>query len=168
MGETVYLSLGSNRGDRAFYLQQATEQLSQKAGMSLVAASSIYVSKPIGCAPECAQFLNQVLKFNCTLQPTQLLDQTERLERRLGRTVKGNNADRIIDIDIILFGDRVVKNTRLEIPHPRLTDRAFVLLPLHEIAPDAKDPRTEALLTELLARVGDQPVTPYGGISRDE
>ncbi len=168
MGETVFLSLGSNRGDRALYLQQAAEQLSQIAGMSLMAASSIYASQPIGCAPECAQFLNQVLKFDCTLQPLQLLDQTERLERRLGRTGKGDKADRIIDIDIILFGDRVVKNTRLEIPHPRLADRAFVLLPLHEIAPEAEDPRTRIRLTELLGQVGDQPVTPYGRISRDE
>lgn len=161
MGEIVYLSLGSNLGDRQACLDKATARLSQMIGLTLLGESSTYHSTPIDCAVNCPEFLNKVVKLDCTLKPVQLLDNTERLEKALGRTEKGFNVDRVIDIDIILFGDRSFKNERLEIPHPRMAQRAFVLIPLCEIAPDLIDPQTKTAFAERASQLGDQGVTLY-------
>ena len=158
MGEIVYLSLGSNLGDRESYLNRATERLANMIGLTLLAESSVYHSRPVDCEPDCPDFLNKILKLDCTLKPVQLLENTERLERSLGRTEKGFNVDRVIDIDIILFGDRIFRNERLEIPHPRMGGRAFVLMPLLEISPDIADPKTSMHCAEMLAKIGNQDV----------
>ncbi|MCP4568682.1 MAG: 2-amino-4-hydroxy-6-hydroxymethyldihydropteridine diphosphokinase [FCB group bacterium] len=161
MGEIVYLSLGSNLGDRQACLDKATARLSQMIGLTLLGESSTYYSTPIDCAVNCPEFLNKVVKLECTLKPVQLLDNTERLEKALGRTEKGFNVDRVIDIDIILFGNRNFKNERLEIPHPRMAQRAFVLIPLCEIDPDLTDPQTKTSFAERAKQLGDQGVTLY-------
>jgi len=161
MGEIVYLSLGSNLGNREMYLSKATDRLAEMIGMELMGESSIYYSRPIDCAPNCPDFLNKILKFNCTLKPVQLLDNTERMEISLGRTEKGINVDRVIDIDIILFGERTFKNERLEIPHPRMAQRVFVLKPLLEITPDLVHPVTGESFQPILSSLGDQGVTVF-------
>ena len=102
--------------------------------------------------------MNKVLKLDCSLKPVQLLDNTERLEIEFGRTEKNARANRVIDIDIVLFGDRIFKNERLEIPHPRMAERAFVLIPMYEIDPELVDPRTKKKFSEMFAAVGDQGV----------
>lgn len=160
MGEIVYLSLGSNLGNREHYLQRATQRLADMMGMKLLAESSIYHSVPVDCDVEAPEFLNKVLKMECTLKPEQLLDNTERLEKFLGRTEKGFLSNRVIDIDIILFGDRTFKNERLEIPHPRMAGRQFVLIPLCEISPDITDPRSGKLFSAISKELTDQNVRP--------
>ncbi len=161
MAEIVYLSLGSNLGNREEYLRKATEQLSQTQGLRFLAESSLYKSLPVDCEVGCPEFMNKVVKLESTLDPERLLDVAERLERDLGRTQKGFNVDRVIDIDIILFGDRIFRNNRLEIPHPRMAQRAFVLIPLCEIAPDVRDPRSRESFHDHLRSVGPQGVTMY-------
>lgn len=158
MSEIVYLSLGSNLGNRESYIRRATERLSQMVGLDLLAESSLYHSRPLECPEDCPDFLNKLLKLECSLKPVQLLDNTERLEIEFGRTEKNARANRVIDIDIVLFGSRIFKNERLEIPHPRMHERAFVLIPLHEIDTDVVDPRTGERFTDMLAKLGDQGV----------
>ncbi len=161
MGEIVYLSLGSNLGDREKNLEKATQRLDDMMGMKLLAESSIYNSIPIRCPAGTPDFLNKIVKMDCTLKPVQLLDNTERMEIVLGRTEKGFFSDRVIDIDILIFGDRIFKNERLEIPHPRMGERAFVLIPLCEMDPDIVDPLTGASFADMLKKAGDQGVTIY-------
>ncbi|MFH1699145.1 MAG: 2-amino-4-hydroxy-6-hydroxymethyldihydropteridine diphosphokinase [Candidatus Zixiibacteriota bacterium] len=161
MSEIVYLSLGSNLGNRADYLKRATAKLGETMGLKLLAESSIYCSIPLDCPENCPEFLNKVVKLECTLKPGQLLDFTERLEISLGRRRKGYYVNRVIDIDIILFGERVFKNDRLEIPHPRMKQRAFVLIPLKEIDPDIIDPIEHRPLINLIDDLGDQGVVLF-------
>jgi 2-amino-4-hydroxy-6-hydroxymethyldihydropteridine diphosphokinase len=158
MSEIVFLSLGSNLGDRAANLNMAKNLLSEIPELDFTAQSAVYNTKPIGCEPGCPDFLNSVLKFECRLNPSQLLDCTESIERKLGRRKKENNEPREIDIDIILFGDTIIKNNHLEIPHAGMSERAFVLMPLSEIAPDIVDPKTKIPISELLGKIGDQGV----------
>lgn len=161
MSEIAFLSLGSNLGDRADYLRKATAKLAETIGIKLLAESSIYHSIPVDCPEGCPEFLNKVVKLECNLKPVQLLDITERLEISLGRRRKGYFVNRVIDIDIILFGDREFKNDRLEIPHPRMKQRAFVLIPLKEIEPEIIDPVGGQPLSKLIEDIGDQGVIPY-------
>jgi 2-amino-4-hydroxy-6-hydroxymethyldihydropteridine diphosphokinase len=161
MSETVFLLLGSNLGDRGAMLDATTSHLVETAGLTLVAASSTYTSPPIDCPPGSPDFLNRMLKMECMLAPAALLDATEEIEIVLGRTDKGGNIPRIIDIDIILYGDRVVQTDRLVIPHPRMRRRAFVLIPLCEIAPEAIDPITRHRYAELLPDLDKQGVVKY-------
>ncbi|NMC44656.1 MAG: 2-amino-4-hydroxy-6-hydroxymethyldihydropteridine diphosphokinase [candidate division Zixibacteria bacterium] len=142
MNETVFLLLGSNLGDRGALLDEAARRLTGTPGLTLTAASSTYASSPAECPPGSPDFLNRVLKMECSLSPLGLLDITQKIETDLGRTGKGTNAPRPIDIDIILFGDRILRTERLEIPHPRMKRRPFVLVPLAEVAPEAVDPAT--------------------------
>jgi len=168
MGEVVYLSLGSNLGNREEYLRRATENLAGMIGVTLLAESSLYRSVPIDCRPGCPEFLNKVVKLDCTLKPVQLLDNMERLESSLGRAQKGYYVDRVIDIDIILFGQRVFRNERLEIPHPRMPQRSFVLIPLCEIEPAIADPRTGQKFADIMNGLGNQGVTLYKVLARDK
>lgn len=158
MAEIVYLSLGSNLGDRESYINHATERLADMTGLRLLGESSLYHSRPLGCPQDCPDFLNKVIRLDCSLTPVQLLDNTEGLEVELGRTEKNARANRVIDIDIVLFGHRIFKNERLEIPHPRMHERAFVLIPLREIDPDLTDPKTGGRFADMLSGLGDQGV----------
>lgn len=150
MSETVYLLLGSNLGDRRAMLDAATRRLVETVGLTLTEASSTYASPPVDCPVESPDFLNRMLKMECTLAPSALLDVTEEIETFLGRSAKGGNAPRVIDIDIILYGDRVLRTERLEIPHPRMRLRPFVLIPLTEVAPEAVDPTDGRRFADLL------------------
>lgn len=150
MNETVYLLLGSNMGDRGALLDEATRRLTHTAGLTLAAASSTYTSAPVDCPPESPDFLNRVLKMECSLSPPELLDITQKIETDLGRTDKGTNAPRPIDIDILLYGNRIMRTERLEIPHPRMKRRPFVLVPLAEVAPEAVDPATRRPFSDFI------------------
>ena len=142
MPNTVFLGLGSNEGNRAALLEQALILLAEKAG-TVVSRSSILETEPWGFASE-HKFLNMVVAIDTSLSPTRLLDVTQRIERRLGRRKKtsSNYQDRPIDIDILLYGNRIIHTTRLDIPHPLILQREFVWRPLLEIAPDILWPLT--------------------------
>ena len=150
MKKRIYLGLGTNLGDRQENLTRAIEALSLALG-TCKAQSSFMETEPWGFESENG-FLNCVAAFDTELTPTELLDTTERIERELGRTQKshgGSYHNRIIDIDILLYGDEVVECQRLTIPHPLMHKRDFVLEPLAQIAPDAIHPIFGKSIAEL-------------------
>jgi 2-amino-4-hydroxy-6-hydroxymethyldihydropteridine diphosphokinase len=142
---TVYLSLGSNMGDRQQNLDQALKLLSQR--MQVIKVSSVYDTEAVGPISQ-PRFLNLACEVKTRLAPEGLLTMVKGLELKMGR--KGRTGEpRIIDVDILLYGDTVVKTEALEIPHPRMAERQFVLVPLAEIAPDAVHPVLKKKIREL-------------------
>ncbi len=132
----VGLSLGSNLGDRCAHLQQARDRFRLLSDDHTVLCSPIYETRPVDCPVHSPAFLNAVIQIQYRDAPRQLLDAIREHERRQGRERTDiRNAPRVIDIDILYFGDLVLTEPDLIIPHPRLTTRAFVLLPLADLGP---------------------------------
>ena len=152
----IFLGLGSNIGDRYYNLEWALHSLSQKMGMGQV--SSIYDTKPVDNTLQ-PRFLNMVCEASTCLQPSELLTFVKEIETDMGRKPGPPNSPRPIDIDILFYGGRVIQTPDLNIPHPRLAERAFVLVPLAEIAPDFVHPvtgkTTSRMLSELKIRTDD-------------
>ena len=135
----IYLGLGSNMGDRYYNLEWALHSLSQKMGMGQV--SSIYDTAPVGNTAQ-PRFLNLVCEATTSLTPIELLAFIKEIEMDMGRQPGPPNSPRPIDIDILFYDNQIINTPELIIPHPRLTERAFVLVPLAEIAPDFVHPVT--------------------------
>ncbi|MFC2012551.1 2-amino-4-hydroxy-6-hydroxymethyldihydropteridine diphosphokinase [Chloroflexota bacterium] len=146
----VYLCLGSNMRNRQANLDKAIELLSQRLKMGQV--SSIYDTEPVGNTDQ-PRFLNLVCQGLTRLAPKELLILAKGIELKLGRAPGTHHAPRPIDIDILFYGDQVVNTKELVIPHPRLTERAFVLVPLIEIAPDLVHPVNGKTARELLKAI---------------
>jgi 2-amino-4-hydroxy-6-hydroxymethyldihydropteridine diphosphokinase len=152
---TVYFSLGSNLGDRRNNLEKALELLSQR--LKITAKSSVYDTEPWGVTWQ-PRFLNMVCQALTTLSPQALLSLAKGIESRMGRK-GGNGQPRSIDIDILLYGDEVVESSDLTVPHPAMTNRAFVLIPLNELAPDLVHPVTGKTVSRILKDIkGEQGV----------
>ena len=154
---TVYLGLGTNIGNKKENLTRAIEALSLALG-HYTALSSFIETAPWGFDSE-NSFLNCAVAFETELTPLQLLDTTESIEREMGRTTKSSGGiyhDRVIDIDILLYGSEIVETPRLAIPHPLMHMRDFVLEPLAEIAPHAIHPTSGKSIEELAARLKEQ------------
>lgn len=132
---TVYFGLGSNLGDKAEALRRAREALAALPGTRLEAASRIYRTAPVGKTDQ-DWFLNQVVRGTTRLSPDDLLRRTLRIEANLGRVREVRWGPRTIDIDILVYGDVHRSDPHLTLPHPRITERAFVLVPLAELAPE--------------------------------
>jgi len=132
---TAYLSLGSNLGDRLGRLREAIARLRELDGTSVERVSSVYESEPVGVTEQ-PRFLNLALQIKTTLEPLELLRAAKRIERELGRRPGPRWGPRPIDIDLLLYGDEAVETPELTLPHPEMMKRAFVLVPLGEIAPD--------------------------------
>ena len=146
--KTVYLSLGSNIGDRERHLKAAIELL-PAAGVEVLRVSPVYETEPVDYTAQ-AWFFNLVVEAETVLFPMQLLSRTARIERELGRIRSVAKGPRTIDIDILLYGRAVVKTARLEIPHPRMVERRFVLAPLNDLAPNLRHPVTNRTVREML------------------
>lgn len=143
------LALGSNVGDRLLHLRRGLEALARWVEIEVV--SSVYESGPVGYRAQ-GDFLNLVLVGETGLAPEELLGRMQEVERREGRERSFRNAPRTLDIDLLFFGGRVVEGEDLRVPHPRWSERAFVLAPLHEIAPSWTDPASGRTVAELLER----------------
>jgi 2-amino-4-hydroxy-6-hydroxymethyldihydropteridine diphosphokinase len=156
--KTVYLSLGSNIGNRETNLRTAMDRLSE-AGLRIVRSSPIYETEPVDKRNQ-AWFLNLVLEVETDLFPLQLLARTSKVELLLGRVRNTPKGPRSIDIDILLYGNVVMKTLRLEIPHPRMTERRFVLAPLADLAPGLRHPVTHRTVREMLENAPPQIVRP--------
>ena len=154
--KTVYLSLGSNIGDRARNLQRALEQLAAP-DLRIMRTSPIYETEPVEYTAQ-GWFLNLVAEAGTELFPMQLLSRIGRVERALGRVRTVPKGPRTIDIDILFYGRAIVRTTRLEIPHPRIAERRFVLAPLADLAPDLRHPVTGRTIREMLDAAPPQTV----------
>lgn len=165
--KTVYLSLGANEGDRAGNIAKAIQELSTN-GVGVARQSSLYETEPVNARG--GWFLNCVVKVESEKMPRELMDMLLRIERSLGRdrnaNAGGNAAGlkdaRTIDLDILLYGSSVIRTPELEIPHPRMAERRFVLVPLAEISPGIRHPTLQRTIAELLADTQDRSVVrPY-------
>ncbi|MGE5488583.1 MAG: 2-amino-4-hydroxy-6-hydroxymethyldihydropteridine diphosphokinase [bacterium] len=148
---SVYLSLGSNLGDRAEYLRRAIEALDQ-AGVRVLRVSRVRETEPVDVTDQ-PRFLNLVVEAETDLAPGELLARTQAIERELGRVRTRPKGPRTIDIDILLYGSLVAETPELSVPHPRMAMRRFVLEPLAELAPDLRHPVTQETAREMLAAV---------------
>ena len=145
----VFLSLGSNLGNRNNNLSKCIEYL--KDISEIIETSSIYETKPFKVAIKQNDFLNLVVQIVYQKSPYDLLENISKIEKKLGRTrSEKKNEPREIDIDILFFDDLIIDEKRLAIPHPRFSERLFVLEPLNEIAPDFKDPLSKKRIKDLL------------------
>lgn len=155
MSERAYVALGSNLGDRAARLQAATETLRATPGVTALCCSSVYETAPVG-PPGQGPYLNAVVCFETSLAPTQLLGLLHEIERSAGRTRSGTrNEARTLDLDLLLYGDREIDEPSLRVPHPRLHERAFVLVPLCDLAPQLRHPALGQTMESLAARALD-------------
>jgi 2-amino-4-hydroxy-6-hydroxymethyldihydropteridine diphosphokinase len=149
----AYLSLGSNLGDRARNIAQAIEALAGH-GVGLLSQSALYETEPVELRAQ-DWFLNCVVEVETNLAPQTLMQALLGIERSLGRERIVPKGPRIVDMDILLFGSEIVKEPRLEIPHPRMKDRRFVLVPLAQIAPGALHPVLKKTVQQLLEDTQD-------------
>ena len=145
---TAYLALGTNLGNRLLNLKTAREALSER--VRLVASSPVYETPPWGILDQPA-FLNQVVQVETELSPSDLLRYLKRLEMHMGRVPAERYGPRLIDIDILFYDQRMVEMRTLRIPHPHLAERAFVLVPLADLAPDLRHPATGKTISNMLA-----------------
>ncbi|MDP0490580.1 MAG: 2-amino-4-hydroxy-6-hydroxymethyldihydropteridine diphosphokinase [Verrucomicrobiota bacterium JB023] len=157
----TYLALGSNLGDRRALLAAAREEL-QKLASQPIESAALYETAPWDCPPDSPPFLNTVLQLDTELPPMDLLARTQAIEEQLGRAApatRGRNAPRPIDIDLLVYGDRVMTSPELNLPHPRLHERLFVLYPLRDLAPTLIPP-THANPVSILLEICESIETP--------
>lgn len=146
----VYLSLGSNKGDRIGYIQQATSLLGLADEISIIRTSAFYETEPWNMNSK-TWFVNAVVEVKTSLSPEALLEECQRIESQLGRTPKTSTEyeDRTIDIDILFYGKEIINEENLTIPHKFVHLRAFTLVPLLELIPDFEHPVLHKTIAEL-------------------
>lgn len=161
---TAYIGLGSNlespRGDRSRHLELAVEALNVAGRVTQL--SSVYETAPWDVDDAQPDYLNQVAALSTELEPSALVNTMLSIETDLGRVRDERHGSRVIDLDVLLMGDTVIDQPDVQVPHPRMHERAFVLVPLVEIAPDAIHPTVGGTISELLSRVDASSVRKFG------
>ncbi|MBT3189097.1 MAG: 2-amino-4-hydroxy-6-hydroxymethyldihydropteridine diphosphokinase [Anaerolineae bacterium] len=156
--KTTYIALGTNLGDRLANLRSAIESFAPE--LRVTRESTIYETPPWGFTDQPA-FLNMVIEAETNLDPRALLVYLKKKEDELGRVKNFRNGPRLIDLDILFYDDLIMNEENLIIPHPRLHQRAFVLMPLADIAPELEHPLIEKTIIELLQDVDTSEITPF-------
>lgn len=153
------IALGSNLGDRLSYLKRARERVNRLPGVGPpLLASSVYQTAPVNCEPNAPEFLNAVIEISYTGEALNLLHELRRIEAALGRpAAHARNTSRTLDLDLLYFGDETISGPDLELPHPRLRERRFVLEPLAEIRADLVLPFQTENVAALLRRLPKSP-----------
>jgi 2-amino-4-hydroxy-6-hydroxymethyldihydropteridine diphosphokinase len=157
MSSLALIGLGSNLGDRRAALEGAIAALSETPGIVVREVSSFHETEPVGGPAGQGRYLNAAAALETTLEPVELLRALQRIETRFGRVCTVRWAERTLDLDLLLFGDRVIETPELVVPHPRFSARRFVLEPLAEVAPEAVDPVTNRTIAQLLADLDGRP-----------
>lgn len=145
----VFVGLGSNRGDRKGQLEEALAALDRLPETAVAAVSSVYDSKPVGDAGD-RDFLNAAAVLETRLEPRRLLERLLAIEKDSGRPDRERRGTRTLDLDLLFYGEQVIDEPGLQIPHPRIADRSFVLLPLTELEPRWTHPQVGLTMSELL------------------
>lgn len=151
------IALGSNLGESRAILEETLKNLDQTPGLIVKSQSSWYKTAPVG--PPQPDYINGCAILEVQLSPWQLLETLLRVERKFGRVRLERWSPRTLDLDILLFGDLILETPELQIPHPRMTERAFVLVPLAEIAPDWIEPVSGEAISQLVKKVDPSGVT---------
>jgi 2-amino-4-hydroxy-6-hydroxymethyldihydropteridine diphosphokinase len=154
---TVYLGLGSNQSDPISQIKNATKLIEKIETSKIIKKSSLYESLPVGYLDQ-PNFINQVISLQTSLSPAELFERFQQIEFKLKRVKKIVNGPRIIDIDILLFNQEIILTNDLTIPHPRMLDRAFVMIPLLEIEPNILVPKISNL-KEILGKLDKKTLT---------
>ena len=149
----AYIALGSNLGDREKYLRKAVKEITKEN--EILAYSSLYETEPVGYENQ-GWFLNAVIKIETSFSAEQLLQSLLVIEKKLERTRIIKNGQRTIDLDMLCYDSEIIQVDDLEIPHPRLQDRSFVLIPLNEIAAQFIHPRLQKTVSNILSELQDQ------------
>ena len=161
--ERVFLCIGSNLGDRLRYLQAAVKGLEDESKIEVVEVSTAYESAAMYMDTEAPAFLNAAIEIKTALNPHELLEVTQSIEKQLGRQDRDQTAyeSRVIDIDIVLFGERIIATPQLTLPHKGLNNRPFFLQPLADLDPDLRVPDTDRTVSERAKELAhEQPLSP--------
>ncbi len=158
----AYIGLGSNLGDRVAYLSAAIKSIKHLG--ELIAISSVYESDPHGVDEDQPLYLNMVISIHTSLDPTELLAQLLEIERANGRVRRRVNESRTLDLDVLMVDGKVLNLADLNLPHPRMHERGFVMIPLAEIAPDATHPILNSTASDIAADLTDQGLRRLGDI----
>jgi 2-amino-4-hydroxy-6-hydroxymethyldihydropteridine diphosphokinase len=153
--EKVVLGLGSNVGNRQLFIRKAIKEISLLKGLNVITWSSVYQTEPWGLKNQ-RNFLNCTVICLCKLSPMELFKNLKKIEKKLGKKNRGKWAPREIDIDILFFGNHIIKNKSVKIPHPMIAKRNFVLIPLMELVPDLIHPVLKKKISVLLKTSRDK------------
>ncbi len=151
----AYLGLGSNKGERISYIESALSEIAKTEKTEVIKCSSVYETEPWGVKNQ-GDYLNSAAEINTELSAAELLKALKEIENRIGRTVTSRWSEREIDIDLLFYGNEILNNETIHVPHNEIENRKFVLVPMNEIAPELVHPVLKKSISELLSETSDE------------